>query len=98
MVRTQRGEVTDTKREEFKFITDKYYIAPKKFPGETMAEVVETETRKISATWTGEVTLQGGTLYVSIPKKEAEFWDLRIGDMVQVQIREAKRKHMKRGA
>lgn len=98
MVRTQRGEVTDAKREDLKFITDKYHIDPRRFPGENMEELVETETRKISATWTGEVTLQGGTLYVSIPKREAEFHDIRIGDMVLVSIRELKRKHMKGGA
>jgi len=57
-------------------------------------EGVKIDFKKISAVWIGEIKVHGGMLYIPVPKRTAEYHDLRVGDEVRVEVKERKRKRV----
>ena len=49
------------------------------------------EKREISGEIIAEVSVHGGMLYMTIPKRLAEFQDIRIGDIIRLQFLELQR-------
>jgi len=52
---------------------------------------VKTEVRKIQANWIAEVSLHGGMAYITIPKRIVEYYEIRLGDKLQIHATELKR-------
>ena len=51
----------------------------------------KTEVRKINTDVVVEVSIHGGMLYVSLPKRFAGYHDIRIGDKLKINVFELKR-------
>ena len=49
------------------------------------------EKRELNGEIIAEVSVHGGMLYMTIPKRLAEFQDIRIGDIIRLQFRELQR-------
>jgi hypothetical protein len=56
---------------------------------------VEVQKRKISGEFVAKVCIHSGMLFIVIPKRFAEFKDIRINDLVRVAILEVRRERAK---
>lgn len=52
---------------------------------------IEIVSRKIRADWIAVVSQHGGMMYITIPKRLVEYYDLRIRDKLRVHVDEVKR-------
>jgi len=52
---------------------------------------MDIQSRKIRADWVAEVSRHGGMLYITIPKRVAEYNDICVGDKLQIHSDELKR-------
>jgi len=54
-------------------------------------ESTKVEIRKISGSWVGKVCSKGEMLYIVIPARTAEYFDIQVGDYLNVDVKEVRR-------
>ena len=49
------------------------------------------DRRKIDASWVADVRTHGNMLYIPIPKRVSEYYDIKLNDTIAVEVKECQR-------